>query len=266
MKDQERDDLFARARGGVAPTDDDRRRVRAALGRKLGIAAGASVGVTAAKAAASVVPAVAPTGSAAVAGVGFSSLAVGKALAVVVAVAAVGWAAVPARHLVVPVDHASVTASAPVAPSRADPPVKANPLSPSVIEVPVTPSPEPVARDRSPDPVTLNPPVAPAPTSVPVLPLPPAVVTSPADDLALVKEMQVALRDGDEGRALALVRDHERRFPASVLAPEREGVRVLAVCSRAVPVEAQQLGQGFLDTHPLSPLAARVRIACQLPR
>jgi len=82
------------------------------------------------------------------------------------------------------------------------------------------------------------------------------------DEFELIKAMQLALRDGDAAHALALVREHERRFPSSAWAPERDGVRVLAICSSASTVEAEKVGQAFLDGHPLSPLAARVRASC----
>ena len=75
-------------------------------------------------------------------------------------------------------------------------------------------------------------------------------------------EIQLALRSGDNARALSLVREHERRFPESAWLPEREGARVLALCATAGPGDARRLGQTFVQTYPLSPLGARVRAAC----
>lgn len=92
MKESERDELFLRARKAASPGQDDQRRVRAALRRRLGVAAGVSLGVTGAKAAASV----GPTGL--LAGAGVSGLALAKAATVLIAVAAVGLAVVPARR------------------------------------------------------------------------------------------------------------------------------------------------------------------------
>lgn len=80
--------------------------------------------------------------------------------------------------------------------------------------------------------------------------------------VALMTEIQLALRSGDNARALSLVREHERRFPESAWLPEREGARVLALCATAGPGDARRLGQTFVQTYPLSPLGARVRAAC----
>jgi hypothetical protein len=77
-------------------------------------------------------------------------------------------------------------------------------------------------------------------------------------------EIQTALRNGDAPKVLTLVSEHERRFPVSAWAPEREGARVLARCPQADPLEARTLGHAFLDAHPLSPLAGHVRATCGL--
>jgi hypothetical protein len=87
----------------------------------------------------------------------------------------------------------------------------------------------------------------------------------PSSELGLLTAMQLALRGGDNARALALVDEHARRFPTSSLAPEREGARALARCAEAAPGEARRLGQAFLSSYPVSPLGARVRATCGLP-
>jgi hypothetical protein len=76
--------------------------------------------------------------------------------------------------------------------------------------------------------------------------------------------MQAALRDGDTQRVLMLVNDHERRFPIGMLAPEREAARALALCTGTNLFDAARIGQAFLDAHPRSPLAGRVRETCRI--
>jgi hypothetical protein len=275
VKDHERDALFARARGEATPTDDDRRRVRAALRHKLGIAAGASVGLTAAKAAASVSPNVAVAGSAAAksAVAGLSGLTMIKVAAIMVGLAAVGVTVLP-RHSSVPASKSAVTAvlpPQPMAPAAHEP---ASPLGASAPPVrdpsTVTPAIEPAPRPREvvasrplPAPATqIAVEVPPAPMTVPIADLPAA--PDAAEDLALIKEMQAALRVKDSARVLTLVREHERRFPRSPLAQERDGARVLATCAGATPADAAKIGETFLEAYPLSPVAARVRVTCSV--
>ena len=275
MKDHERDALFARARGEASPTDDDRRRVRAALRHKLGIAAGASVGVTAAKAAASVSPGIAAAGSTAAttAVAGLSGLTMIKVAAIMVGLAAVGVTVLPHRADVTSRKSAvsSVLPPQPMAPAAHEPLAPVGVSAPPVREpsaVTPTPSPTPQAREV----VASRPPAAPAtPIAVEVPPAPMAVPVadvpaSPdaAEDLALIKEMQTALRMNDPARVLMLVGEHERRFPRSPLSQERDGARVLATCAGATPAEAAKIGEKFLESYPRSPVAARVRVTCNV--
>jgi hypothetical protein len=104
---------------------------------------------------------------------------------------------------------------------------------------------------------------APAPVEVAV-PAPSEARPDTAAEIALAARIQAALRDGDTQGTLALVEEHERLFPASVWAPERDGARVLALCMGADPLEARKLGLGFLEKHSRSPLGGRVRATCGL--
>jgi hypothetical protein len=284
VKDHERDELFSRARAEVTPTDDDRRRVRAALTRKLGVAAAASVGATATKAAASVTPATVT------ATVGLPLVAIAKASAVVVAAVVVGLATLPppppASHSPAPRPPADVAplatqAAAPRMPGATSTPAPRAPASLLPSE-PVLPAPLPreqakLAPTAPPPPATVRRdlyasatgeayerPGNPSPAGLPTRESATAAATDGNDEVLLITEMQVALRGGDTARVKDLVREHELRFPTSALAPERDGALVLARCSGALPVEAKRLGQEFIDAHPRSPLAARVRVTCGL--
>ncbi len=279
MKDLERDDLFRRAREAASPGEDDQRRVRAALRRRLGVTACLSVGVTGAKAAASL----GPTGL--LAGVGASGLALAKVATVLVAVAAVGLAVVPARRhrSATPRDSSSAQSITRVTPPPSPPPIGSGaerdiPAPPTL----ASPSATSWAPPRSdvPDvkavlhalpgthPVATADNHAPSVSREPRSPVGARNVVDTGAEVELVAGMQAALREGDTSRVLDLVREHERRFPASAWAPEREGARVLALCTRVrveAPSDARSLGETFLDTHPLSPLGARVRSTCDLP-
>jgi hypothetical protein len=289
----EREALFAQARRAAAPTENDRRQVRTALARRLAATATATVTTTAVKAAASGASTANVAGAA-----GISALA--KTLVAVVAVAVVaGGAAIATTTSSAPVIPVTRVVSAPraAAPSLASPPGSVARVTPQAEPPHAAPSPvqasaptstspslgpsptatlrsgprrDPIAVAAEPRPSAFVAP-APAPASMATPPLAPvaplAPTASPSDvaaEIGLMADMQSALRDGDARRVLSLVGEHDRRFPASAWAPEREGARVLAQCMEAAPHEARPLGQAFLDAHPLSPLSGRVRATCGL--
>ncbi|MDH5673784.1 MAG: hypothetical protein OEZ06_16630 [Myxococcales bacterium] len=81
-------------------------------------------------------------------------------------------------------------------------------------------------------------------------------------ELTLIRIATAAVHRGQHGRALQALRDHARDFPSGALTQEREGLRVLALCG-SDRLEAGRRARGlFLERHPHSPLAARVRNAC----
>jgi hypothetical protein len=81
-------------------------------------------------------------------------------------------------------------------------------------------------------------------------------------ELALLRDAHTALRDGDGAGALALLREHARRFPAGALSEERDAARVLALCKVGRVAEARDVASRFLREHPRSPQASRVARAC----
>jgi hypothetical protein len=289
VKNSGQDELFARARGEASPSDDDRRRVRSALAKRLGAVAGATVGATALKAAASTLPAgtTATTGLAA-GGASLSAIGLVKAavaIAVVSVAAVVATSALPAKHGERPMKTATVAEPVAAAPPAMPPSSKtASPSSvvseeqagtpheaSSVVSLPVATPALPGASlpptKRPPAGEVASPPGLPsaAAWAETVAPSPPTVrVEQSAAELELMANVQTALRQDDAARVLALVHEHERRFPNSALAPEREGARVLAMCGSAPSSEAKALAQTFLRAHPLSPLGGRVRATCGL--
>lgn len=90
-----------------------------------------------------------------------------------------------------------------------------------------------------------------------------------ADDLSaeleLLKRAQEALTSGNAVAAISLLDQHAKQFPASRLAHERRATRIFALCAlgdRAADGRTQ--ARAFLADFPKSPLARRVRSACQL--
>lgn len=84
----------------------------------------------------------------------------------------------------------------------------------------------------------------------------------PADELALVSAMQLALRSGNASQALARANEHARRFPGGALAQEREGARAIARCQLAQPAARSAIQSVFEARYAGSPYAARVKDAC----
>ena len=80
-------------------------------------------------------------------------------------------------------------------------------------------------------------------------------------ELAMMKRIQVALRDADFSTVLTLCTQHARTWPHGVFEQEREGARVIAHCG-ADSDDAVRRVKRFLTAHPHAPVAMRVRDAC----
>jgi hypothetical protein len=88
---------------------------------------------------------------------------------------------------------------------------------------------------------------------------PPAQRPTDADEeLRLVGAAQRAL-SRDPTRALALVREHARRFPDGALAEERDALFVSALWETGRKDEARTLARRFTQEHPGSTYVARMR-------
>lgn len=131
-------------------------------------------------------------------------------------------------------------------------PAPAAPLSVSALpEVARLPEPTPSAKPRSLPPAAVS------------KPAPSVEATDPAEELTLVRAMQQALRAGNSSQALTLADEHARRFPRGTLGEEREGVRAVARCRLAAPVDRAAILEAFSSRFGGSPYAARVKQACQ---
>jgi hypothetical protein len=94
--------------------------------------------------------------------------------------------------------------------------------------------------------------------------LPASAVTSTLErEVRLLRDADLATKDGDPERALALLDEHAAAFPRSDLEPERSAERVFALCRAGRVEEERNAASAFLSAHPTGPLSARVKGACR---
>ncbi len=81
-------------------------------------------------------------------------------------------------------------------------------------------------------------------------------------ELRLISSANELLQDARFDEALSVLARHGRLFPQGVLRTEREGLRVLSMCGLGSSDRTLRARDRYLQTAPQSPLAARVRAAC----
>lgn len=233
--------LIAEAKGGDDPSPADRARIRRAVLATVAGGAGLAASTAASSAAAS-------STIAATTGLSLGA----KILAAVIVVGAVGGGTIA----IAPWEEAEVAevrTERPRARRTEEPALAIEEPEPVVIapvlEEPAAPEPVVEAPERQRPRAR----VVPAPE-----PVPPAV-----DGMAEIRELQAAMRARDPSTALALLAEHERRYPRSQYSEEREAQRVVALCGAGRREEARALAARFLREHPRSPQATRVRTACE---
>jgi len=84
-------------------------------------------------------------------------------------------------------------------------------------------------------------------------------------EAALLESVERALRARDSARALALLDEHARRFPAGALLMEAEAARAIATCQTADGEHGRELAAEFARRWPNAPVGARVAAACRAP-
>jgi hypothetical protein len=237
--------------------DLEKARVRRALFAKIA-AGGAVLAATSTAAAESGVIAsgttAAATTTAATGGGTFAAVATPLAkilipLAIVTGGAAGGFVAWRAQRAMTPAPV--VAPSVTTTPAVAAPPAAVVPAAPAIAPAiePPAPASRPAHRAR----------VAPAAhTEAAVAP-----VNHLAEETALLASANAELRRGDARRALALLDDYDRRYPAGVLREEVLATRVIARCQQSPDRAARRAAEAFLARHPASPLASRVRTSCE---
>jgi hypothetical protein len=93
----------------------------------------------------------------------------------------------------------------------------------------------------------------------PAAPLPP----SAHEELALMRAALGRLNAGDAAGALSLLDRHATQYQSGVMAQERVGLRAIALCAAGQVAAGSAEQQRFLSMASRSPLAPRVRAACQ---
>ncbi len=87
-----------------------------------------------------------------------------------------------------------------------------------------------------------------------------------SQELSLIRAASAALRAGDYAAASTALAEHAARFPEGALGRERRGLHALVLCATA-PSDAatRTAAAAFSSEAGASPLAERVRRACQAP-
>jgi hypothetical protein len=80
-----------------------------------------------------------------------------------------------------------------------------------------------------------------------------------AEEVGWLDRASASIRSGDAERGLQVLDEYKGRFPAGVLTPESQVLRIEALVRKGNRVDATRLGESFLARTPQSALAARVR-------
>jgi hypothetical protein len=215
--------LIAAARAGCLPSEVQRARVRKGLDVKL--AAGVAVPLLA--------------GSSALAMAGK----IGAGIALVVAAGAGTAYVVSGRSAPLPAQtRPKVAPAAPVAAPTPDP------APASTAEAPVVGDSRPAdARPRYPARRRES-----SPTRAVDL----------AGELALLTQVNAAIKRDDIAQASDLLRSYDQRFPSGKLAEERAAAGILALCASGLTQSASAEARRFVERWPRSPLVARIKASC----
>jgi len=90
-------------------------------------------------------------------------------------------------------------------------------------------------------------------------PAPLATGTSVPAELATLDQARGALAAGQPAQALAILDAYSATYPRAAMAPEATMVRIEALVRAGDRPAAERLGDAFLESHPQSPYAARIR-------
>jgi len=93
-----------------------------------------------------------------------------------------------------------------------------------------------------------------------------AIVSEAEDlerELALLSEAKAALGRDDPDGALTRLARHRNDFPRSSFAPERDFLRMTALCRLGRREQARRMAAEFLERHPGSALRPRVEQVCR---
>jgi hypothetical protein len=103
------------------------------------------------------------------------------------------------------------------------------------------------------------------PAAVPAIPSASSAAAPLAFELKVLRQAQEDLRAGLPENAYQRLADFDRHHGSGVLAQERHALSAIALCQWRPGNEARIRAQEFLRDTPESPLANRVRLACEKP-
>lgn len=144
------------------------------------------------------------------------------------------------------------------------------------VEVEATPEPEPQhevapepVREATPEPeseVVHEPKAVPKPKGTPknISKKPASKASNLLAERKLLSAAQRAIRGKNYQQARDLLAQHKREFPRGLLRPERQAATAMANCLDENGKSGKAIARRFLEAHPSSPLAPRVRKSCEL--
>jgi len=141
---------------------------------------------------------------------------------------------------------------------------KATPIAPPTVEAipaesPQVPPVEPRPRDVVKTPTRRSTAVDPVAHDVPA----PSPIRPLEAELAVLRQAQDDLRAGLPAQALRRLGEFEQHHGPGSLGQERQAIAAIALCQARPGPTAQARAETFLRSTPESPLAARVRSACE---
>ncbi len=80
-----------------------------------------------------------------------------------------------------------------------------------------------------------------------------------SDQIALIDAARRALSTGEIDQAETLAANYETKFPHGAFSEEAEAIRITALNKNGDAAKARVLGAAFLQAHPSSPYATRIR-------
>ena len=107
-----------------------------------------------------------------------------------------------------------------------------------------------------------RPPPARSPTAVRRREASPRPAVDLAGELALLTQVNAAIKGGGIAQAGELLRTYDRRFPFGKLAEERAAAGILVLCAAGRTQSARSEARRFVERWPRSPLVARIKGSC----
>ena len=90
----------------------------------------------------------------------------------------------------------------------------------------------------------------------------PASANPLAEEIRLVSDAAAAINAGRNTRAQKLLRTHRERFPEGVMAQERNGLEIIALCKQGKQAAAESRYKTFKKHSPTAPILLRIKSVC----